>query len=102
MCRLSISIPEGVPVALFLTNSSNLRDSQAVKTKASQKTPLSMMFSRPSDSAAASSFAWEQAQRYLFSCKRPRICCIFYAFLFVLCFVQKFWKLNLIPVAHYP
>jgi hypothetical protein len=34
---LSINIPRGVPVALFLTNRSNLRDSQVVKTKASRK-----------------------------------------------------------------
>jgi len=33
---LSINIPRGVPVALFLTNRSNLRDSQVVKTKASE------------------------------------------------------------------
>ena len=33
---LSINIPRGVPVALFLTNCSNLRDSYAVKTKASE------------------------------------------------------------------
>ena len=35
--RLSINILRGVPVALFLTNRSNLRDSYAVKTKASRK-----------------------------------------------------------------
>ena len=34
---LSINIPRGVPVALFLTISSKLRSSYAVKTKASRK-----------------------------------------------------------------
>ena len=32
-----INIPRGVPIALFLTNCSNLRDSYSVKTKASRK-----------------------------------------------------------------
>lgn len=41
--RLSINTPRGVPVALFLTDCLNLRDSYFVKTKALQKTPMSMM-----------------------------------------------------------
>ena len=72
-CGLYINIPRGVPVALFLTNSLNLRDSGTSKPKRSV-TPFYMYVPCPLPTQGAFSKGNDGTNIHIFNKDRQKIC----------------------------